>query len=202
MSSDTKIANLALSHLGVGKMISDLTTETGSQEAKACREFYAITRDLVLRGFEWPFATKFADLALVTSDPTDEWSFSYRYPTDCIKFRRILSGYRNDTRQSRTPYKLTRDTAGKLIYTDMQDAMCEYTIHETNAERFSDDFVMAVSFRLAAYIAPRLTAGDPFKMGERALRLYTFEIAKAEVSAANEQQDEEEVESQFIRERS
>ena len=201
MASDTKIANLALSHLGVGKMISDLTTEQGSQEAKVCREFYAISRDLVMRGFDWPFATETISLALVDTDPTDEWAFSYRYPTNCLKFRRILSSIRNDTRQSRVPYRVTRDSSGKLIYCDIEDAQAEFTLHVTDAEKYPDDFVMAVSFRLAAYIAPRITAGDPFRLGERAIKFYQAEIAMAQVHAINEEQEEEEVDSQFIRER-
>jgi|SRR3990172_1300120 len=199
-SVSTKIANMALSHLGVGKQISDITTDQ-SQEGKACREFYEICRDLVLKGFDWPFATQFVTLGLVEEDPTTEWAFSYRYPSSCIRLRRILS-LRNDNRQSRTPYRIGRDDDGKLVYTDQEDAEVEFTFHVTNAEEYPDDFVMAVSLLLANYMAPRLTAGDPFKMGERAIRLYAFQIKNAEVSAVNEEQDEEEPESEFIRTRS
>jgi hypothetical protein len=110
-----------------------------------------------------------------------------------------LSGLRNDNRQSRVPYRIVRGDSGRLIYTDMVEACAEFTFKETDAERFPDDFIMATSLLLAGYIAPRIAGGDPFKLGERAIRLYAFQIKQAEVSAVNEEQDEEEVESQFIR---
>lgn len=199
-SSSTEICNLALSHLGNGKTISNIDTER-SAEALACRAFYETARDVTLRDANWPFATAFRALGLIETDPTTEWTYSYRYPTDCLKLRRFLSGIRNDNRQSRTPYRIARDDAGRIILTDLVDANVEYTFKETSVIRFPSDFVMALSFRLAAYIAPRVTGGDAFKMGERALRLYTFELGKADSSAASEVQDEELPDSEFIRTR-
>lgn len=199
-SSNTEIANLALSHLSSGKEISNLETDR-SQEALACRRFFETARDAVLRDFAWPFATKIADLGLVEETPSDEWDYSYRYPTDCVKLRRVLSGTRNDTRDSRVPYKLISDDAGSLIYVDTENAQCEYTARITDPGRYPPDFVMAMSCRLAAYIAPRITAGDPFKLGKRAMDLYEYELGLAKASAMNEEQAEEDPDSEFIRAR-
>lgn len=197
MASETEIANLALSHLGIGKEIAVLETEK-SEEAAACRRFYTILRDASLRDFPWPFCTRIIAVGLVEADPNDEWAYSYRYPANCMKIRRILSGTRNDNRQTRVPYKITQDDDGILIFTDKEDAEVEYTVKETNPERFSPDFITFLSLRLAAMVAPRLTRGDPFKMGERALRLYEYEVSKARATAVNEQQDEENPTSEFI----
>lgn len=197
MASDTQIANLALGHLGVGKEIADLTEK--STEAASCRRFFVQARDEVLRDFPWPFATKIVALALVEEEPNTEWTYSYRYPADCLKIRRILSGIRNDTRQSRVPYKIAQDTQGRVLYTDAQDAELEYTLRVTDASRYHPDFISALSFLLATYVAPGLTAGDPFKMGERALKLYVYALGKAQGNAVNEQQDEELPESEFVR---
>ena len=60
---------------------------------------------------------------------------------------------------------------------------------------------MMLSLLLAAYIAPRVTSGDPFKLGERAFGLYLNSKIKAESTALNEQDDEEQVDSEFIRSR-
>jgi hypothetical protein len=199
-SSTTAIANLAISHLGIGKEIANLETERSS-EAQACRRFYETARDVTLRDFPWPFATKINAIGLVEEDPNDEWGFSYRYPTDCLMLRRILSGLRNDNRQSRIPYRVTRDDSGLLIYTDAEDAELEYTIKETDVGRFPADFTMAFSFLLAGYVAPRLTGGDPFKLGQRALELYQIELSHARLTAMNEEQSEELPDSEFIRTR-
>lgn len=200
MASETEIANLALGHLGIGKEIADLDTERSS-EAAACRRFYDISRDATLRDFSWPFATKFDDLALIEEDPTTEWAYAYVYPPDCLMIRRILSGTRNDTRQSRVPYKIAQGDSGLVVYTDAEDAVLEYTVKAEDPTIYPADFKMAMAFRLAVYIAPKVTGGDPFKVGERCFAMYNMEITRAKASVINEEQAEEEVDSQFIRAR-
>lgn len=198
MASSTEICNLSLFHLGVGKEISNLETDRG-QEALACKRFFELCRDAVLRDFPWPFATKIVALGLVSAQPNTEWGFSYRYPSDCLHLRRILSSLRNDSRQSRVPYRIAQDDSGKLIYTDRENAELEYTVKITDPQRFDADFTLALSFRIAGYVAPRIAGGDPFKLGQRAFSLYTAEIEKARASAVNEEQVDEEVQSEFIR---
>ncbi len=200
MSSETEISNMAISHLGVGKEIADLDTET-SAEAKACRRFYDIARDTVLRDFEWPFATKIASLGLVESDPNTEWDYSYRYPSDCITLRRILSGVRQDTLDSKVPYKIAQDSSGRLIFSDEENASVEYTVKVTDPAKYTPDFTLALSYRLAVYIAPRVTRGDPFKLMEKAMGMYMDIIGDAKANAYNEEQDDVKPESEFIRAR-
>lgn len=200
MASKTEICNLALSSIGVGKEIANVDTEQ-SQEALACRRFYEIARDSVLRAFAWPFATVFADLGLVEEDPTDEWGFSYRYPPDCLMMKRIISGVRTDTRQSRVPYKIGKDDDGLLIYTDMEDPTVEYTSRADDVLRYPPDFILALSYLLGSMIVPRLSKGDPFKQGPQCLQLYSYQISRAMAAAGNEQQADLPTESEFIRER-
>lgn len=203
MATKTEIANLALSHCGVGKEIANLETEK-SEEAVATRRFYDDARKATLRDFPWPFATKYRILALVSDDPeetNDEWDFSYRYPTDCLIVRRIASGLRNEARDVRVPYKVARDDQGLLIYTDEEEAVIEYTVNETDPGRFSCDFVLALSFRLALYVVPRLAKGDPFQLRRSISAQYLQEISMAQASAANEEQPDTEPESEFIRAR-
>lgn len=201
MASEADIANMALSHLGIAEEIATLTE--ASDEARACNRFYETCRDACLRDFPWPFATKFATLALVEEieDETneDEWGYSYRYPTDCSKILRLRSGVRNDTRQSRAPYEIAKDTSGRIIYTDQEDATIKYIETITDPERFTPDFVLMLSFRLASMIAPRLTAGDPYKLGAQAYQKYDIEQRRAQATALNEGQIDEEVDSEFIR---
>lgn len=199
MASETEICNLALSHLGSGKEIANLSER--SQEAAACRRFYESSRDLVLREYHWPFARRIIAVGLVQQNPNSEWGFSYRYPSDCASIRRILSGLRTDNAASRVPFLIGQDADGQLIYTDQGSAEIEYTKKETNTDRYPPDFVMALSLRLAAYIAPRITAGDPFKMGARALQLYMQQIMTADATASNEEQIDIAPESEFIRDR-
>lgn len=198
MASKTDIANLALSHLGHGQDVSDLDLDT-SAEARACRAFYDLCLEATLSDFSWPFATKITDLALIGEDPNDEWGYSYRYPLDCLRIRRLLSGINPDTRQSRVPFQLIADDSSGLIYTDEENAQAEYTVLVTNVTFMPSDFKLALSYRLAHYIAPRVSAGDPFKVGQMALSKYVMEIEKARANAANEEQAKELPESEFVR---
>lgn len=200
VTSEASICNIALSHLGIGIEIQNLATDPDAN-AQACRRFYEISRDELLRDFSWPWATKYATLALVQTEPTSEWAYSYRYPSDCISLRRLLSGTRLDTQQSKEPYRVGQDSQGKLIYSDMVDPQIEYTVRVTDVSRFPDDFAMALAFKMAMYLAPRVTKGDPFKLSNRATELYALWISNAKANAGNEETPDQEPDSEFQRAR-
>lgn len=197
--AEVDIYNLALSHVGNAKECQSTTENTA--EANACRRYYAQTRDEILGEFAWPFARVVVALALVEADPTTEWGFAYRYPADCLTVRRILSDVRNDTRQSRVSYEIARDSEGLLIYTDRDDAVVEYTVAVDDTTQFPTMFVQAVAFKMGYYIAPRITGGDPYKLGTRAYQLYQQAMEQAADNAANEEQPDEPPESEFTRDR-
>lgn len=197
-SSDTEIANLSLTHLGITNEIADLETES-SQEARSMRRVFQTALKKVLRDFNWPLTTVFAELSLVEENPDfEEWLYSYRYPTDCLFLRRVLSGERTDTNDTRAPFKISQDVNGLLIYTDVEDAQVEYTKRETDYTRYPSDFVLAFSYFLAHLAAPSLTGGDPFKLGDRAYKFYGLEIESAKANALNEEQPDVMPESEFI----
>lgn len=193
------IANIALSHLAVSSEIADFDADP-TTAGQTLRRLWDLTRDEVLRDFPWPFATASDALALVETDPNTEWGYSYRQPAGVITFRRILSGVRNDTRQSRVPFRIFSDDAGNLIYTDAANAVGEWTKRVTNTELWPPDFAMAFSFLLANRIGPRV-AGDRVKAIADAEAHYYRTIPKAKVNAANEEEFDEEPESEFQRAR-
>jgi hypothetical protein len=200
MASKTAICNMALGHLGVGQAVANVDTER-SAEANACRTYYDAALEATLAAFAWPFATKIDDLALVEADPNDEWAYSYQVPSDCLEMRRLLSGIRNDSRDTRVPYRIAHGTTGQVIFTDLENAQAEYTVRVTDTNRFASLFALALSFRLASYIAPKVTSGDPYKLGDRAMRFFDYEVSAAEASAANGEQPDQEPDSEFIRTR-
>lgn len=198
----TKISNLALSHLGSTKTIANFETEQ-SAEARVCREYFDTCVEEVLQGFPWPFASKIAALALTsgTQPPSTEWRYAYKYPVDCLDIRRILSGVRNDSKDSEVKYRIFGDNTGREIHTDKEDAEVEYTVRITDPARFSADFVMAVSFLLAAYIAARITGGDPFKKGPQCYNMFLAKMPKVQARQANEQKYDRDPVSEFERAR-
>lgn len=200
MATDVlSVWNLALRHLGNSNTVASLTE--ASAEARACSAFYQQTQDEVLGDFPWPFATKTSLLALVQERPTPEWRYSYRYPVDCLSMRRILSTIgttppppnilyvytRNPDLFQVIRFRIAADSAGSLIYADWPYAMAEYTMQITDVTRYSAQFVQAVALKLALYIAPSVTGGDPFKLGQRAAAMYQNILDQAQANALNEQ---------------
>lgn len=214
VATSAGIANQALRHLGNSEQITGLTEN--SANAAACSAFYDTTRDEVLREFNWPFARRYATLVLVggtaTVPVTMDWQYSYRVPTDCLKARRLLPGTRLDVPETRWSFSIGGDSTGGLLYTEMpyvaatattpQLPQLEYTAEITAEARFPADFAQAFACKLAFYLSPALTqGGDQFKLGQRALGMYSQLLAQAEANAMNEQQPDPAPESEFIRTR-
>ena len=197
MADRTSVSNMALLHLGATEEIQNVNTEN-SEAAIACRRFFDPALKMFQRDFSWPFSNVIQALALVEESPNTEWAFSYQYPSDCEFFHRILSGTRNDSRQTRVPYRVARGTSGSVIFTDKEDAFGDWSVVETDLNRYPPDAIMALSFLIAHLISPKITSGDPFKLGARAFALYNQARNSAQANALNEQQDDEPTQSEFI----
>jgi hypothetical protein len=191
---------MALGHLGISSEIGNLTTEK-SAEASACRRFFTQCRDIAMRDMRVPFASHITTLALVKEAPNSEWDYAYRYPSDCLFFKRILSGARNDTSTTRVPYKITSDESGKIILSDKQVAECEYTRLIEDPLMWPDDFILAMSYLLASMMSARLTKGDGLKLGDRAMQMYDLLKHTSDSNADAEEQNDEAPEAESIRAR-
>lgn len=201
MTDIVSVWNLALSHLGIGTEVQSETEDT--TEANACRRFFEQARDEMLSDYPWPFATITVELAEVAADPTSEWAFSYRYPTDCLKFQRIIGPVRNESRNSRISYLIQGDgTGGMLLFTDYQNSadgtFGVYTQRQDDPTYWPPGFVKALAYQLASYIGARVTSGDPMKLANRAELLQDKARAVAMANSVNEEQMEVLPESEFI----
>jgi hypothetical protein len=198
MATFTEMGQMALSHLGCGKSISDIDEDT-SEEARALRAFQEVALKIAMRKLAWPFCTEIVALALIEEDPNDEWDFSYRYPSTAISIRRILSGTRIDTRDSRVPYKVGKDSTAKLVFTDEEDAEAEVTVYVSDPSFYPEDFTLAFTYLWASLVAPRVTKGDPWKVKQAMLGYYERELALAGANAINEEQSDAEPDAESIR---
>ena len=199
-SSSTEIANLALGHINASKEIGNLDTEN-SAEANACRRYYDIALDSLEEDFEYPFMTTRAALGLITEDPNDDYQYEYTYPSDCQRAGRIVTSLTMDDAQSSAKYVIRYGTSGRVIWTNCSDAILEYQLIVTDTGRFQPNFTLALSYKLAELIAPTLSGGDPFGLGPRAEANYEKYVSKAQSNALANEQEEEQVECEWIRAR-
>lgn len=198
ITSSTDLCNMALRHVAVSQELQDVTSDK-TKAAQACRRFYDQVIGEVLRAFPWPFATATVNLTLVASDPTTEWLYSYRYPSDCLFARRILNGVsRIEQPDTRIRFRLQRDASGRLIFTDQPAAQLEYTQRVSAVEEFDENFITAAAFLLAFYIGPSVMEGDPSNLTARASQAYMAAIRTAQALAANEDVPDLPPDSAFI----
>lgn len=214
-SSEIEIVNQAATRAEISDLLDD-TTEDQTLEAVTegltsplavqARIWYPKCRDLVLRrplahavDWSWPFATVREVLAL-TEETRDSWSYVYAYPADCLAFRFIpIPGLRNPRADQRVKYQLEarrgpvvegqgRDTIGKLILTDQEDAEGVYVVQVTNPSVFPVDFEEALTWRLAAEFARGITKGETGRrLADTAMAYFDREVRVAIAAAVNEE---------------
>lgn len=170
MPSAVAICNMALSHVGKGS-INDMSE--ASTEARQCSLHYDQTRDVMLQGYDWRFATKRQALALITNTWEQRFAYAYQRPSDCLKPIRFVLEVDDASSITRLPFDQTEST----IFGDIEDAVLEYVYRVTDPTKFSPLFVEALSWALAAKIAMPLTR-------DQSIRRECYQMASATLNAA------------------
>lgn len=199
LTSKTNAANLALGHLAYGNLITNVDTEQSS-EAKQIRLFWDIALDTVLLAGNWPFAKAFMTLNLVEEAPNDRWSYAYRIPNDCLSVLAIFNeGNESPHLANLLPkHTIGSDSQGLLLYTSEPFAQMEYVQRKTTVAAWPSDFVLAFTYLLASLIAPSVTGGDQFKLGERAYAFYRSQISPMLAKSNNQINNQLPLRSGFI----
>ena len=186
MSSD--IVNLALRHIGSSIEVVDYLTER-SQEARAAKAFYDIARDETLRDCSLPVTRRKIALAVVEENPDNRYLFSYRYPSDCVHLRNLLNPFSPQISVDNLlpMYEIGSDSTGSLIYSNITEAVALYIHRITDVTVLPSDFKMALSYKLAYYMIPSISGGDPFKRAPFCAQMYDLAVDKAKANAYNEE---------------
>ena len=225
MNSIVDICNYALSQLSVEKDIQSLSEQ--SSNARACKRWYKLALQTTLRDFPWPFATSEAEpLTLLETFNINQgvsegfgYVFSYQYPPNAARLLRVYDKYwtgriygyfgsgsqydrvdRFSDGNKGYPYKIVDGDNGRVIFTDAQEARAVYTKMDIPESRFDDDFVLALSLKLAYLMAPRLARGEERTI-MRVKEDYMLAISTARSNGLNEEQPEPLPDSDLVRSR-
>ena len=202
MGSKTQVANIAYGRIGSALQLSNVETDR-SRQAIIARTFLDDDIAYVLRDFPWPWATAYADLALVggtASTPVNgDWQYSYRYPSQCAFFRRIVVAGLGRNNPNPPAFRIGRDAQGRLIYTNQELAGGKYTAVITGIEEFDPMAFSMLAWKLGAGLAPSQSRIKG--MAEQCMQMYEIEKTKAQSRALNESQQEQPIESEFTRAR-
>lgn len=176
--------NMALAELSNTNLVTADTDTT--TEAVTCALFWDTVVDEVSRAVKWPFLLKIVALAGKAATPNVDWAFSYTFPADCVTFRRVLDSItRLNSDRSLIPYRRTEDK----IYTDVDNAVAEYSVRIAVPTNWPADFALCVSLRLAGWIAPAVAGAEGKAYRKDAWERYDGEIKRAAANASAEERD-------------
>lgn len=83
----TDIANAALMHIGETSIAS---IEGSEANAKRCRAALLPAQRLILAAHPWAWKTVLRELAEVTNDLPDQWTYRHVVPPDCARIRGLI----------------------------------------------------------------------------------------------------------------
>ena len=179
-ASQQSIYNMALGHISVAP-VSDIND--GSNAANTLNGFWDAAVRETLRAAPWDFNTVYISLAQsATYQIITNWTYAYQYPTNCVRIWKILapiSGtsivgvfpgiYPNTSVNSwngwnmqRAKFQVRYDPVnnGRVILTNVAQAIGEYSVPITDVTQFDDVFIAALALRLAAYVCTPLVNDD------------------------------------------
>lgn len=159
MASTTEIVNAALTLLGEGRVLSIDDNVKAARDAKA---IYGMTLRSLLGGYTWSFAKTRAQIPALASAPAFQFSHQYQIPSDCLRLVMVGDTYvgvdLTDYRGSPVDEYVIED--GKIL-TDLGAPLnIKYIKYVDDPNAFSPNFVMALSAKLADFLAEPLTQSD------------------------------------------
>jgi hypothetical protein len=156
-SSEVNICNLAL--LGLGKERINKLSDSGLR-ATTCNEFYASTRDALIRAFEWDFAKERRTMAPLVETPDWGYAFQYDLPSQPLTLRVL------EVNGSEIGWVVE----GTRLLTDESTIQILYLKQVTDPTKFDALFYQLLAKRLQAEVAYTLTRSTTKQ--DRAIALY------------------------------
>lgn len=183
--SKVSIMNVALGRLGQAAIADENEV---SAAATAARAVYDPARRAVLRDFRWNFALRVESLARLSTTPPD-YAYAYALPSGCLKALRLRRPGNTDDSSDTAPLQYV--IRGKTLFTDVEDAVLEYTFNEEDTDQFDSLFEEALTYKLASELAMPL-AGKPDLMNAY-MNAYTNLVRIAADNSSSENARETEI---------
>lgn len=162
--STTEVAVVNIALIEIGEAPIDSLTEATNQ-ARIANRVFETTRDRVMAIHPWNCLQKRANLAQLLDDPIFGYDHAYQLPDDFLRLTR-LSDIDYD-------YRIER----RMLLTDRDDVNIVYVARITDPSQWDDQFAEALSARLAATLALKLTGSR--ELQAQMMRVYELRLAEA-----------------------
>ncbi len=202
------ICNMALSHIGERAKVTSLDGSDTSAQAQHCAMFYPRAVKSLMEQHAWDFNTRRKPLVLTTNPTahllarTEEWLYAYDLPHLPPNFGGAIAVLPHGaSRDAPTqPFQKESDLGGnQIILTDVPDAVLRYNVSVMNPRKFSESFVMAVSWMLASMLAGPIIKGDEGrKARDGCLAMMRAFLGRAEAHDSNQRKVEPETEAPWM----
>lgn len=196
------IYNLALSDLLLSRTIKNVETDT-SNEGKTLNLHYPIALRAALEDMDLDATADQVNLELIEEDPNDLWDFSYKYPSNCAKLRRLQSSVRMDDRDSHIEKRVATRAGKKVIFTDEASAIAEFIPHDINLSILSAQAGLTIAHKLALLSAALITGKGARELMKQIQEKYVVSKAEAQEHDHGENFNfvDPETESEFVKAR-
>jgi hypothetical protein len=130
--------------------------DKSSKRHRICEVMYKLNRTTLISSYDWSFARKVASLRSAAEEAeATEFGNPYNVPIDCSRAIDILPV------GSHQPWELI----GEYIYTPIRNPVLRYTRTIDNTGLFNGPFISALTWAIAATIAPSLRQDKKFEEG-------------------------------------
>ncbi len=178
----TKIYNLALSAMLLSRQISDVESDTVTNEVRVLNQFYEEALNSTLQELDLDGLSEEIDLELLaTLDlQVDLWQYVYKYPSRCVYLRRLKSGVITDTNRTHIAKRTGIYNGQKAIYTNEYQAVGECITNDVSLNVLSSPAGMAVAYKLAFLSSPLVVGKGAAKLRQEIYQSYLISLAEAQ----------------------
>lgn len=193
MGDKVLIFNIALNALLITYQTTDPDTDI-RKEAVKLRMVYPLALSKVLADLDLNRTAKKVKLELRAGLTDPNWAYVYKYPADCAKFRRIVSPFPVDNRETRIPFQTQvvdepNGVGVSSILTNALDAWGEIIPSDVPLSNLNPNAIICVGLQ-TAILATALIAGKGSKEVKAAIAQdYNFTKAEAMEDDQNENID-------------
>lgn len=196
------IYNLTFSALLLGKEVTEISTDT-SNEVRILNIHWDTAFESTLQDLDLDSLSDDLELELIDTLDQGPWTYVYKYPTNCIFFRRIKSCAAVDNSSTHISKKVGIYEGQRAIFTNVEGAIAEVIPKNVPLAALNPMAALAVAYKLALLSAPLLTG-----KGAKALKddiRGEYLIAKGEAQEIDMREnfnyEADSVRSEFVRER-
>ena len=180
MATAIDICNLALSRLGDRATVASIDPPEGSVQADHCARFYPLAKETALAAHAWRFALTRRRLPVLDVEPVGASGRYFALPADCLAVVSVTPA--EGWTPALDPMLFTTENVNgaRAVLADADSVVCRYVSAKTQEDAFPPEFVDALAWLLASYLAgARIAGSSGSTVAANALQFYQNALQNA-----------------------